>query len=314
MKFKNKKTKEIIDWDCVCINSSLLSAQNRKRLYWVNFGKDSFTLLDKKICDIPLPHDKHILLKDILESGLGYLDKSETLTASYDGAVLWNSLERHQRTMIAEPVPCALRNRGEGKQPEFNKTDKANSLTTVQTDSMVCEPLNNFVKEKYEKSPTLVAAAGCGGNVPAIAKEVKIGNTCCKFYEGDRAEKTDLDYVGGVVSGREKWINNEKNNSRNFSQGNRVYSVRGKSVCLNANGGGLGAKTGLYQINLPDGDYIIRKLTPIECERLQTLTDNYTEFGFDGTKKVKISKSARYKALGNGWTVDIISHIFKFLV
>lgn len=60
-------------------------------------------------------------------------------------------------------------------------------------------------------------------------------------------------------------------------QQDRVYSVYGKSVCLKANGGGGGAKTGLYKIDLPDGDYIIRKLYPIEAERLQTLPDNYTE-------------------------------------
>ena len=53
-------------------------------------------------------------------------------------------------------------------------------------------------------------------------------------------------------------------------QGQRIYSVVGKSVTLSANGGGQGAKTGLYKIDLPDGDYIIRKLTPIEAERLQT--------------------------------------------
>lgn len=88
-------------------------------------------------------------------------------------------------------------------------------------------------------------------------------------------------------------------------QANRIYSVQGKSVCLNANGGGGGAKTGLYKIDLPDGDYIVRKLIPIECERLQTLPDNYT----DG-----ISNTQRYKALGNGWTVDVIAHIFKELL
>lgn len=46
----------------------------------------------------------------------------------------------------------------------------------------------------------------------------------------------------------------------------------------------------------------IRKLTPIECERLQTVPDHYT----DG-----VSNSQRYKMLGNGWTVDVIAHIFK---
>ena len=87
-------------------------------------------------------------------------------------------------------------------------------------------------------------------------------------------------------------------------QANRVYSVRGKSVCLQSQAGGGGAKTGLYKIDLPDGDYVIRKLTPIEAERLQTLPDNYTE---------GISNSQRYKCIGNGWTVDVIAHILSFL-
>ncbi len=82
----------------------------------------------------------------------------------------------------------------------------------------------------------------------------------------------------------------------------RVYSVRGKSVSIKANGGGQGAKTGLYKIDLLDGDYIIRKLTPLEAERLQTLPDNYTE---------GISNTQRYKCIGNGWTVDVIAHILK---
>lgn len=80
-------------------------------------------------------------------------------------------------------------------------------------------------------------------------------------------------------------------------QGQRIYSVRGKSVTLSANGGGQGAKTGLYKIDLPDGDYIIRKLTPVEAERLQTLPDDYT---------AGISNTQRYKCIGNGWTVDVM--------
>ena len=51
-------------------------------------------------------------------------------------------------------------------------------------------------------------------------------------------------------------------------------------------------------------EYKIRKLTPIECERLQTVPDNYTE---------GVSNTQRYKMLGNGWTVDVISHIFEKL-
>ena len=89
-----------------------------------------------------------------------------------------------------------------------------------------------------------------------------------------------------------------------WGQWGRIYSVNGKSVCLSANGWWWWAKTWLYKINLPDWDYIIRKLTPIECERLQTLPDNYTEW---------VSKTQRYKMLGNWWTVDVIAHIFSFI-
>ena len=80
-------------------------------------------------------------------------------------------------------------------------------------------------------------------------------------------------------------------------QGERVYRVEGKSVTLTANGGGRGAKGGLYLIN-----NMVRKPTPIECERLQTLPDNYT---------AGLSDNERRKVIGNGWTVDVIAHILK---
>lgn len=132
----------------------------------------------------------------------------------------------------------------------------------------------------------------------------------------------------------------------NNSQANRVYSVNGKSVCLKANGGGGGAKTGLYKINgaairgntktktkegikysdkldvrkdekansltttfhnklaLVSSDEIIRKLTPIECERLTGLPDNYTNH---------IAMTNRYKCLGNAFHVDVVAHILNHL-
>ena len=82
-------------------------------------------------------------------------------------------------------------------------------------------------------------------------------------------------------------------------QGERVYSVYGKTVNLTASGGGLGAKTGLYLI-----DGAVRKLTPTEAERTQTLPDGYTAGHTD---------SARLRAIGNAWTVDVIAHILSFL-
>jgi DNA-cytosine methyltransferase len=82
-------------------------------------------------------------------------------------------------------------------------------------------------------------------------------------------------------------------------QATRVYSTNGKSQCLTALGGGQGGKTGLYEI---PNTRTCRKPTPEECEMLQTVPDGYTE---------GVSNTQRYKMLGNGWTVEVIKHIFK---
>lgn len=77
-----------------------------------------------------------------------------------------------------------------------------------------------------------------------------------------------------------------------------VYNLNSKSNTLLCDGGGGNRQKKVYQ----NGK--CRKLMPIEYERLQTLPDNYTDC---------ISDSRRYTAIGNGWTVDIISHIFSFI-
>lgn len=76
----------------------------------------------------------------------------------------------------------------------------------------------------------------------------------------------------------------------------RVYHPEGKAPSLCASSGGnLEPKTITSETTW-------RKLTPIECERLQTVPDNYTE---------GVSNTQRYKMLGNGWTVDVIAHILR---
>ena len=118
-------------------------------------------------------------------------------------------------------------------------------------------------------------------------------------------------------------------------EANRVYSIHGKAVTLCGEAGGSAAKMGQYLFGCltPDRedkrqngqrfntgekfytltaldrhgvlvDGYIRKLTPTECERLQTLPDGYT----DG-----VNEPQRYKCLGNGWTVDVIAHILKHI-
>ena len=247
---------EEFETEPIMINSALVSAQQRKRLYWTNISK------------VKQPYNKGILLNDILENAVAWQDKSCCITEAYSEAFLFNTPKRKQRTIVAESIKsfqydnknivyepitevgAALRTRrnkaGNFKHLEVRKDYKLNSLTTVLTDSMICQPIR-------------VGTVGKGG------------------------------------------------------QGERVYSVYGKTICMSANGGGKGAKTGLYKIDLPDGDYIIRKLTPVEAERSQTLPDNYTCFGIDDMgKKIRISNTQRYKCIGNGWTVDVIAHILSF--
>jgi DNA (cytosine-5)-methyltransferase 3A len=133
---------ETLGVEPIMIDAALVSAQRRKRLFWVGErqaeGKYSTV-------NILQPKDREIFLNDILECGVG------------------------------EPV--ALRNRGSGKKPEYNNTGKANALTTVQTDSMVDVDVDSVYQyrrtywreTKGGKVPTLTANMGTGGhNVPFV--------------------------------------------------------------------------------------------------------------------------------------------------
>ena len=266
--------------ECIMINSALVSAQQRKRYYWTNWHVEQ-------------PQDKGILLKDILESGESLNNKSHCLDANYHkGTSLEHYAKKRNREIVA--VPCAMRTRedelGKFKRLETKDDGKANSLTSVQSDSMVCMPVPEATKKGY----TEINQGDCVDLTQMSSKtrrgrNMKDKSNCltageCHFYQ----------YVTPVRVGTLPGLGK--------GQANRIYSVCGKSVCLNALGGGSGAKTGLYKVDLPDGDYIIRKLTPVECERLQTLPDEYTS---------GISNTQRYKAIGNGWTVDVIAHILK---
>ena len=146
--------------------------------------------------------------------------------------------------------------------------------------------------------------------------------TLTASYGGSVARNTATPIRIGTIE------SNAKNKSHDSKQ-YRVYSPDGKATTLCGQGGGVGAKTGLYAcptngidgkpiytvknglitikdkqypIKLADGYYLIRKLTPTECERLQTLPDGYTS---------GVSDTQRYRAIGNGWTAEVIIHILN---
>lgn len=249
------------------IDSALVSAQHRQRFYVTNFG------------DIEQPEDREILLRDVLESGkdLSCREKAYTLTASYGGAVAWNTLERNQRTMLAEPV-CMRYQRSEEakrvrKQYEAGdvhhgfhelselhpRTDgKTNTLSTVLKDNPICEPVCVGYRGRMENG------GGQGTKTALYAIPVE--------FDGDVPIKAVSCADGKVYT---------------------VYEVREGQITI---------KGKRYPVKLQDGYYLIRKLTPTECERLQTMPDGYT---------AAVSNSQRYKALGNGWTAEVIIHILN---
>ena len=248
------------------INSSLVSAQSRRRLYWTN------------IKGVIQPADKGIYLKDIVH------EKADMDTVMSDSWCKW----------FKERMDMLL-----SKQRIGVNSDKAVCMTARQYSNWQ----GNFIYEVLDKY--IIPIDDTLHILETETKRGKIG-----FI------KTD-------------------------SQGNRVYSIHDKFITICGEAGGRGAKTGLYLFGCITPDRLkhwqngqrfnegnkfytltacdkhgiltegyIRKLTPIECERLQTLPDNYTLCEIDGKT---ISDNRRYKALGNGWTVDVIAHILSFL-
>jgi len=311
----------------VLINSALVSAQSRKRLYWTNINGNG--------C-IPQPADKSILLKHILESGLPYQDKSHCITASYDGAVFWNSIERRQRSMVAEPI--VLKDKSQTLLAQFYK-ENANSLIKRNRHGLiVAEEINIEEPQSLsapialaDKSQTILSSLHKENALSMVIRQKTGLFVAQRIGEMGAALRTREDEHGRFKrlevrnDGKLNALTTVQTDSVICSpirlgeigkggQGNRVYSVHGKTVTIMGNGGGRGAKTGLYKIDLPDGDYTIRKLTPIEAERCQTLPDNYTALGInDKGNTVKISDTQRYRAIGNGFTADVIAHILSHI-
>ena len=261
------------------INSALVSAQKRDRFYVFNWGVEQ-------------PEDRGILLKDILETGQGYnpyhedltgKEKAYCLTARYNGACPWNTIERKQRTMIAEPIRV-------GTMPKIN-----GELSETQA---------NRVYSSDGKSVSLKAnGGGWGAKTGLYAEAVKM----------PVKEATKKNYVE-IVPGNCVDLAHPNSDSRRgrsmedkshtLTKSNEMYQYMGtvNKPIYPVENGRIEIKGKKYPTKLKDGKYIIRKLTPVECERLQTMPDGYTDC---------VSNTQRYKGLGNGWTAEVIIHILQ---
>ena len=235
------------------INSSLVAAQNRYRLYW--WGK----LVKGKYVQITIPPmtDLGIVMQDILEDGCATdvmtskEGKSYCITARYGGAVWWNSIDKRQRTMVLKDNPSVSRD----------------GLIRIGTANLRGHDSIKRVYAQEGKAPTLTTMQG-GHREPKVA-------------------------IGRIVNRRLDEHGTRKDNQLDLPF-TRQLEVRAdeKSNCL----------TTVQKDNVVVTKDMWRKLTPLECERLQTLPDNYTNH---------VSNSQRYKMIGNGWTVDVIANILR---
>ena len=244
------------------INSALVSAQNRQRFYVHNCG------------EVGHHEDRGILLRDILESGQGWTDKSHVMTASYDGAVAWNTLERHQRTMVAEPVNITADGKAKALRASADK-DGIRNFVGNDKDKRTCiaEPVPNF--EYIDYTPRNGSEIRINENA-IRCNQIKNNSSCAESF----VEFTDKKAQALITAHTPKIID-------------KVYEVRDGKITI---------KGKEYPIKLADGFYIIRKLTVKECCRLQTLPDDYCR---------AVSASQAYKGLGNGWTAEVIIHILS---
>ena len=241
------------------INSSLLSAQNRKRLYWTNIPFDA---------DIK---DKGLVLKDILEP-------EENIEPKY---LAGNNL--------------IINYRG-GNQLNPTYKSQANTIhDTSKKSPCVCAGTHGYAIGYVERCLQVGAADLKGYDIIKRVYSVEGKSPALTTMQGGHREPKIM--RGGSIINRKI---NPKTGKRDDYNPNIKAKARievradDKSGCL----------TTVQKDNVVvNGEQRYwRKLTPLECERLQTIPDNYTNH---------VSNSQRYKMIGNGWTVDVIAQILK---
>lgn len=212
------------------INSSLVSAQNRKRIYWTNIGLEQSGLFGDNESIIKQPKDKRLLLKDILEN------------------------EVDDKYFLSEKMLNYLNYK---KTVDINLSNKC--------------IIHNLQKRSADR-PSIQKNNNAGGSGHLSRED---GKTYCLDSGNTQAVE-----IKAIMLGRsESWGMLENGKSKSYT----LCKEQSHGIKYNNS---------------------IRKLTPKECERLQTVKDNYTNH---------VSDSQRYKMLGNGWTIDVISHILNYM-
>ena len=326
----------------ICINSALVSAQNRQRLYWVGRRNDDGSY--SKV-EIEQPVDRGILLRDILEYGtwINPTNNSKSRTIHAGMSRLEHNMiprinhenpAKQQHDCIVEPVNVTSAGKAQCLRATCYK-DGIRNMVGNNVDRKTCvaelvggyppsivlnmnpsgNGINGAVSRIDTKSRCLTTNKGEGMKIvsPVCVAErgrYVAGNINQHFEARDDGKTNTLTTVqkdnniaepvwfGNVETAfaiPSKFDGNIPVKAISASDGKEydVYCVRNGIICV---------KGKEYQIKLPDGYYIIRKLTVTECRRLQTVPVWY-EF--------PVSNTQAYKMLGNGWTCSVISHLIN---
>ena len=339
------------------INSALVSAQNRNRLYWTN------------IEGVEQPEDRGILLEDILEDGSNtvyqrgrgnnpggvregkspcmgssawqqnvkviteelqkdnprvagvsvtedgirpYRDDEKKSSLSEFGTIAFPGSKSNAciaghppKVARTKSVMLTERRTDEAKNIRSESMKKGKDFSPRRGKELVprSDDKSNCLTTSLTKEHIIVKVPVIKQDGELIYKPHKSQCLDANYFKGpdNHGQRTGIIFLEGMEKGRR--LDDGKKLSRNYSEGYRIHSTKGKAVTLSASSkGGPGGQPGLYSESLDAKHW--RKLSCIECERLQTVEDNYTNH---------VSNSQRYKMLGNGWTIEVIAHILGFL-
>ena len=341
------------------VNSALLSAQNRVRLYWTNISNIPDGFFGDAIINIKQPTDKGLLLRDILEQNVPekyFLStklietfethckkkKAEGCGFNFEPVVGDSKGKSLTTRNGSRPddnfIKCvAMRGRNNQndeieQQLEFRNDGKTNTLTSVQKDNLI--QIGNIYDNEHNsvagrvytdqgKSVTLSAQGGGGGaktGLYAIKREVIQLNQSTESQGVQPFQQNRVYDIDGIMttldtdSGRKNILIPEAT-SKGFieiqpgecfdfenpnSETRRGRKMADKSNTL------MAKQTDFMQYTT---DYRIRRLTPRECGRLQTVPEHIIDIMLN----CGVSDTQLYKMFGNGWTVEVITYILSHL-
>lgn len=265
----------------VLINSSLVSAQNRQRLYWIG-KRDSVGGGTYSQVNIKQLIDHKILLSDILENSVSQQKKGCILKESVNAKLL---TEKEMAYMVRETKDG--RNHFDFNYFHDGTKDKSACVTANTHKGVPYNVLAEPVRISTIKVGE-INSGGQGNRIYPVNTTVDGKAQCLRatYYKdgirnmvGNNIDRKTCVAVPAVET-------EDGNHLPAYEVRNGFITIKGKQ----------------YPIKLEDGFYIIRKLTVTECKRLQTIPDEYV---------FPVSDSQAYKMLGNGWTIDVITHIMS---